>query len=46
MTRIEVERLLICIKLGSITGVLLQYFAGQKFLFTLRQPFQFIDDFL
>src|SRR5436190_3348728 len=34
------------IKSGSIAGVLFQYFARQKFLLSLRQPFQFIDDFL
>src|SRR5437016_3044894 len=34
------------IKFCSIPGVLLQYLARREFLLALRQPFQFIDDFL
>src|SRR5438874_9753096 len=33
------------IKFRSIAGVLLQNLARRKFLLTLRQPFQLIDDF-
>src|SRR5215216_3057299 len=32
-------------KFRSIPCVLLQYLAWRKFLLSLRQPFQFIDDF-
>src|SRR5262249_41453268 len=39
------EPLLVCIKFRSVPGVLLQYVAREKFLLTLRQLFQFIDDF-